>query len=528
MLNNRYSDYHRASEVNHRKKHGQFFTHSEIASFMVDWVLQSGMHQSSFNHDASVSDQCNSIFDPAFGLGAFHDSTIHKPSVTFRGNEIDPHILDYWRSHNKSCTAEVELKDYLNSWGDKHDNIVCNPPYARFQHFDNRHEIFKEFENKMDVTLSGYTNIASAFLVKSIHELNKNGRLAYVMPLEFLNTGYGKAIKAKLIENAHLHSIIKLDCEKDVFPDVTTTVGIILYDSSRHHSHVMFHNVGSIAELKFALDSEPVTKVESNILDTTGKWMQYFDKKSYSVNHTKVIPLQHYGKFSRGIATGANDFFAIKPSCAKEQGIEDCVIPCITKSSQINYPVFGNRQYNDLMRSDSRVLLFSPSGTLSANARKYIKLGEHMQYNERYITKCRNPWYKVEQRIPSPILLNVFSRDSYKIILNRSDAVNLTCYHGFQPNMFGQEYVEKLFLYMASDAGRKVLSLSKRVYGRSLDKFEPNDLNNALVPRPEILDNISSRDVDKAVKHIEVHNKVPDELARYFETTTHLQQVRGK
>ena len=504
MLASKHSDYLHSSEDTHRKRYGQFFTRSEVADFMVDWVLQSG--------------QGTSLFDPAFGLGAFHDCTRDNGSVSFHGNEIDPHILNHWRKLNKGCAAVVDLKDYLASWGDRHDNIVCNPPYARFQHFENRHDIFKTFAKKMNMTMSGYTNIASAFLVKSIYELKKNGRLAYIMPLEFLNTGYGKAVKKRLTENTHLYSIIRLECEKDAFPDVTTTVGIILYDSSKRHSHVNFYNVNSIGDLQGILDSEPVSRIDVKNMDTTKKWMQYFDNGGISVDSKKVIPLEHYGRFGRGIATGANEFFAIKPSYAKELGIEDYVIPCITKSSQIKSPVFGKGQYDDLVKRDTRVLLFSPSGALSSSAMKYIHQGEQLQFNERYLTKCRNPWYRVEQRNPSPILLNVFSRDNYKIILNRSDAVNLTCYHGFQPNMFGQNYVERLFLYMASDAGRKVLSLSKRVYGRSLDKFEPNDLNSAFVPTPEVMDNISDRDVDKAVRYVEEHGNVPSEIGSYFET----------
>ena len=43
------------------------------------------------------------------------------------------------------------------------------------------------------------------------------------MPLEFLNTGYGKLVKARLIDGGHLAAIISLDCERDVFPDVVLT-----------------------------------------------------------------------------------------------------------------------------------------------------------------------------------------------------------------------------------------------------------------------------------------------------------------
>ena len=338
------------------------------------------------------------------------------------------------------------------------------------------------------------------------------------MPLEFLNTGYGRIIKQKLVEKGHLHSIIKLDCEEDAFPDVTTTVGIILYDSSRCYSHVNFYSVNSISALCNVLDSEPESRVDMKTINERDKWMPYFSGNVIAIDPEKVVALEYYGRFSRGIATGANEFFAIRPSLAKELGIEISVVPCITRSSQINSAIFDERQYNELVKANSRVLLFSPNGTMSTNVLKYIRKGEQMQFNERYITKCRNPWYRIEQRDPARILLNVFSRNSYKVVLNRSNAINLTCYHGFQPNLFGQRYVERLFLYMASGAGRKILSLSKRVYGRSLDKFEPNDLNSASVPVSNTLDQISDKDVKGALGYMERNGMVPDDIESRFES----------
>ena len=501
MSTRRHYDYIQSVGDAHRKKYGQFFTHKKVADFMVGWVLRSS--------------ERGLLFDPAFGLGAFHDSIKKNQRVSFHGYEADPHILDYWRK-NSNSHINVELKNYLTSWGNKYDNIVCNPPYARFQHFDNRNDILRAFAEKMNMSMSGYTNIASAFLVKSIHELKKNGRLAYLMPLEFLNTGYGKAIKEKLIEKGHLHSIIKLDCEKDIFPDATTTVGIILYDSSKHHTHVNFHNISSINNLHDVHDSEPESCIDVRIINAIDKWMPYFTNDRVSINHEKAVPLEHYGRFSRGIATGANEFFAIKPSQAAKLGIENASIPCITKSSQINNPVFDERQYSELVKADSRVLLFTPNGDLSNSDLEYIREGERRLFNERYITKCRNPWYKVEQRNPSPILLNVFSRSGYKIILNKSNAVTLTCYHGFQPNLFGRRYVGKLFLYMASNAGRKILSLSKRVYGKSLDKFEPNDLNRAFAPASDVMDMISDRDAEQALCFMEKNDRIPDSIEDHF------------
>lgn len=48
------------------------------------------------------------------------------------------------------------------------------------------------------------------------------------MPFEFFNTGYGKEIKKSLLENNLLKQIVIFSNEKEIFPDATTTVCVIL------------------------------------------------------------------------------------------------------------------------------------------------------------------------------------------------------------------------------------------------------------------------------------------------------------
>ena len=83
--------------------------------------------------------------------------------------------------------------------------------------------------------------------------------------------------------------------------------------------------------------------------------------------------------------------------------------------------------------------------------------------------------------------------------------------------MFGEKYVDRLFLYLMSVPGRDILSLSGRRYGDALDKFEPNDLNGAAVPHPKVFDELSERDVAKVVSETERKNKVPSWVDTFFE-----------
>lgn len=497
------TEYFRNIGEQHRKDYGQFFTHPIVSEFMVHWVLQS---------------KKKTLYDPAFGLGAFFSAVSNVQGLNFTGSELDRAILRFWQRRVNGCCVHITNEDYLLSWGKSCTNIVCNPPYMRFQKFLNRDAVSNAFVNNLNIRLSGYTNTASAFLLKSLSELDGSGRLAYIMPLEFLNTGYGTIVKKRLVEDGHLVSIINLECEKEAFPDSTTSVGIILYDASQYYPQVDFRTVSSIDSLKNTLETDPVHRVSLNCLDPKSKWLQYFQQESLSINPQMTVPLKYYGCFIRGIATGANKFFALKPSEVEKLGLTTReVLPCVTRSSQIQQLIFQREDYDALVNADSPVLLFSPTIYHSKGAETYIRQGEQEGYNTRFLTRTKNPWYRTEKRNPSPLLLGVFSRGGYKVIRNRSGALNLTCFHGFESNIFGERYIDHLFIYLMSSTGRKILSLSKRRYGDALDKFEPNDLNNASVPNPQMFDDIPIGDVERAISYAEKTCKMPnwvDELFR--------------
>lgn len=497
-------EYLRLVGESHRKRFGQYFTPPQVADFMVEWASRSRL---------------KSMFDPAFGLGAFHRSAAKLGITRFGGCEIDSRILQSWNNAQNGSAGLVEHTDYLLSWDRRPDNIVCNPPYMRFQRFVNRKEVAQAFEKNLELRLPGYTNSASAFLIKSLSELNGSGRLAYIMPLEFLNTGYGRIVKERLISGGHLRAIISIQCEKEVFPDAITSAGIILYDAARTFSHVDFHVLSSISELPKILTCMPVNRVPASGLDPRSKWLTHFYPGEILAHDDGFVPLSSYGRFHRGIATGANKFFVLRPSQAEELKLNSGeLLPCVTKCNQIQKPSFANTDYADLVRRDQPVLLFSANAAnASASAREYIDSGESKGYHLRYLTRTRSPWYKTEGRQPSPLLIGVFSRNGYKVVRNRSNAITLTCFHGFQPNLFGGDYVDKIFLFLLSRRGREIVSRSKRQYGDGLEKFEPGDMNDTPVPGPGLLDAIEPQLVEGAMGSVQATGALPQEVESTFE-----------
>ncbi|MGB5770601.1 MAG: N-6 DNA methylase, partial [Crocosphaera sp.] len=475
-------------------------TPSIIAHIMAKWVTQNNP---------------KTILDPAFGLGIFYEE-ISKINLEnkwhFTGYEIDNNILSYLDNVKHNINLTIINKDYLESDISYFDAIICNPPYMRFQKFINRHNILPRIEKQIGKKLVGYSNIASIFLIKALQQLNTNGRLAFILPFEFFNTGYGKEIKRRLIENSLLKQIIIFANEKDIFPDATTTICILLCQNDRVSKEVKITNIKNNEYIKQISDisNHYHKKIDNFQLPYNKKWtpiiLSLFSHQEIPDGFCKI---SEYGRFKRGIATGANDFFALNKTRIDELQIpENNISKCITKSQLIQKFIFTNDDFMCLSKQDKPVYCLDVKDSKNPAVISYLKLGEEMSYNERYLTKKRNPWYQLEKRETAPILCGVFNRGRLKVIRNFTTAINFTCYHGFYPNMLGQNLIDKLFIYLISDWGQDIIKMNKRSYGNNLDKFEPGDLNDSYCPNIQQFALINNREVDDIMQTAKTDEKL--------------------
>lgn len=501
-MNSRTEQYVASTSLAHRKKFGQFFTPDAVADFMCQWIL-------------GRIEQPKQVLDPAFGLGSFLEAVRRRTdTVRFVGYDIDQHVL---RRAPTDPNARICLGDYLDSWGKKYDAIVCNPPYSRFQHFSQKDDTVVRLQRELGLEVSGYINSASAFLLKSLSELADGGMLAYILPLEFLNTGYGTVVKQQLLLRGCLKAIVRLECESDVFPDAITTVGIILACKDGREEPVRFATVNSVSELSTVIQSPRVRTVPFASLAPEDKWLRHFNDHADVSNHPGFVGLRTYGQFSRGIATGANEFFLLSKSKARDLRLPDkCLLPCISKSRQVTNAVFTDEDFSVLATNDAPVYLFDGTRSTEGPVHNYIDQGMRAGYHLRYLTKMRSPWYALEKRAPAPILLGVFFRERFKVVRNYSSCLNLTCFHGFCPNALGYRFVDQLFLFLCSQAASLLFAPQMRKYGDGLDKFEPNDLNAAYVPAPHVMEELPTDIVAAGLRAIEMKLPLPQELESRF------------
>jgi len=523
------------STVEHRKKYAQFFTPYKIAQFMAAWVL---------GGDRQVS----TILDPAVGLGVFIRaireqlrSPLTASQVRIKGYDIDPQILaiaqqeltklDY--SNNIKLSIELLELDYLfHDWDCSYDGIICNPPYLRFQDFLTRDFALQEMSDRLNIKLSGFTNIYALFLLKSIHQLKENGRCGYIIPSEFLNSDYGKTVKKYLLEHKSLRYILIFNFKKNVFDRALTTASIFLFSHDDQPSTLEFINISSLKDLDHQLQkiyiypkqlsNNQIISYQTAELDTNIKWRGYY-QVVHAHKYQNLVDFSTYAKVSRGIATGANDYFLFTSEKAQHFNIDESfLLSVISKSIQVSSNFFTQQDFLNLATNNKPVFLFNAdgldTGSLDADSldigsldadnldadslenspvKAYILRGESLGIDKKYLTSHRKPWYAIEHRLPPPIWVSVFSRGGLRFIRNEAGVRNLTTFHCVYLNTLAQEKIDLLFAYLLTDVAKDIFADQQREYGGGLEKFEPNDLNHGQVIN---LDCISELEISEIMK----------------------------
>ncbi|MCC7431365.1 Eco57I restriction-modification methylase domain-containing protein [bacterium] len=504
--------YSKSISLAHRKKFAQFFTPFQLASLMADWLLG--------------NQNLKTVLEPAFGLGIFSRTLLNKkPELSIKAFEVDETIyFEAKEVFNEISQIKIQLENYMfNDWDNKYDGIICNPPYFKFHDYDNK-TILNEIEKRLKIKLNGFTNLYTLFLLKSVSQLNLGGRLAYIVPSEFLNSDYGKLVKSALIKSKILRNIIVINFEENIFDDALTTACILLCSNDNNFHKVKFSIINKLDELEGMqsfISTYPANKIDGltfpfSELDPEIKWRKYYQEQN-GIRYKNLIPFSNVAKVVRGIATGSNEYFTFSKSKALQFGIDKkYLLPCICKAVDVKDNFFTTRKFNDLVNTDRQAFLFNAVGAKDEKVSNYIELGEKTGVDKKYLTACRTPWYSLENRPPAPVWVSVFNRSGLKFIRNEANISNLTTFHciyPFQSGLFDNINIDVLFAYLMTDVAREIFEDNRREYGNGLQKFEPNDLNKAMMFDLALLDKNTEKKIMVLYKKYRetVINQSPDD-----------------
>lgn len=495
------NEFLKVTSPNQRRELGQFFTPRTVSLPMVEW--------------ASYDFETSSFLDPGVGTGIFTREFIQsRRQRNLRSNvlidcvDVDPNVLAFAKSEIDAQPGEnvnFFLEDFVRFAPKKlYRTIVSNPPYYKHHFIENKTEavdtIFAHTGYRLPVT----TNIYCLFLFRARALMETPGRCAFIIPSEFLNADYGVQVKQHLARDEAFRGLIAFNFKTLVFDKALTTACIVLFDTNHQSSdEVKFVSLTdprmlgpafNLFEGKSRADHTPSAQLlESTFtfnrvdLDPQRKWKNYLVKNGSQVNLTRrFVPLATYASCSRGIATGANDYFTFSESRLLENDISKSdVLQCVTKSADVQSRIFDEKDFDKLVEQGARTYLLNPKPPASAAVNRYLQEGISDGIDKRYLPAHRDNWYQPERQRPADIWVMVFSRGRTRFIWNKAGVNHLTTFHGIYPFILGEAYLKPLLLYLWSDSCQEIMEEQQRQYGNGLKKYEPRDIERILVPNFE-------------------------------------------
>jgi hypothetical protein len=473
------------------------------------------------------------FLDPAFGTGAFLSALLElaptERLAALAGVEIDPHYGEpahaLWQGCGPARAFALTLDDFTRmpapAPAARPTLIVCNPPYVRHQHLsrDDKARLQALGEQTTGLRLSGLAGLYAHFMLAAHAWAADNAVAAWLVPSEFMDVGYGAALRRYLTEQVTLLGLHRFEPGDVQFGDALVSSAVVWW---RHAPPPAEHT----ARFSRGGDLTAPARIETLALAELArcpKWTRFAGTPPHPFTHA---PSRDRGRDSagtgdrdgdsapttlgdlftirRGIATGDNRFFILSPEQVAAHGLPAaCLKPILPGPRHLPPglteitadPTGAPRLARPRFLLDCRLPESELAERWPALAR-YLAQGA-ATVAQGYLCRHRRPWYAQEHRQPPPLLCTYMGRVSatggapFRFIRNHSQAVAPNTYLLLYPTpalapalAATPERLDALWRGLNRLDGARLIA-EGRVYGGGLHKLEPREL--ARLPVADLL-----------------------------------------
>jgi predicted RNA methylase len=481
-----------------RNKLGQFATPTMLAVDILRYAK------------SRMSSRARIYFlDPAFGTGAFYSALLRVFPVSqiasAIGFEIDPRYVEQSRKIWYNTPLKLKEVDFTRTVPpvlkeNRINLLICNPPYVRHHHLSNseKKRLQQLAYEASNIKLNGLTGLYCYYICLAHRWMAKNCLAGWLIPSEFMDVNYGHQLKKYLLESVTLLHIHHFRPEDLQFKDADVSSAVVWFKNNPPPSeHFVRFTYGS------SLRKPEISKlISTRMLRTVPKWTR-IQSSSGILFVRNQVRLSDLFEIKRGLATGGNDFFILKPEMIARYHIpKQFLKPILPNPRYLFHDEIGTDRNGNPTITQKFFLLSCnlPENTVKKKYPllwKYLQLVRAKGIHKRYLCRHRSPWYSQENRLPALFLCSYMGRQGtnshrpFRFILNYSKATAANAYLLLYPKkklaqMLEDNLCSKRAIWEAlKEIPQDTLIHSGRVYGGGLHKIEPRELGS--VPADIIL-----------------------------------------
>lgn len=416
-----------------RKRSGAYYTPPEVVRTLVRWA---------------VHRETDQLLDPSCGDGRF--LAVHRRSV---GIEQDRAATKAAREH--APKARIQERDFFEWAGETRERFDCaagNPPFIRYQRFtgETRGRALN-LCRALGADFSALTSSWAPFLVATASLLKPGGRMAFVTPAEIGHAPYARPLLAYLMKSFSRVQIVAI--RRKLFPDLSEDVWLLYAEGfgSRTDHFVL------TAQETFESSATPP---RGSVRVGREEWQQWNSRlrpfllpasarELYQQisTHPSTKRLGSVARVGIGYVTGANDFFHLRPSVARNAGIPRSYLhPTVRNGRMLTGKAVTRATVDAWTNHDDPILLLklTPNGPLPDPVKRYLNTSAADEVKSTYKCRNRDPWYVVPDVTVPDAFLTYMSGRGPALVANPAGCVCTNSVHAVRLNgKVGMSQIQK-------------------------------------------------------------------------------------
>lgn len=358
------------------------------------------------------------------------------------------------------------------------DAVIGNPPYIKQQNIKDRARV-RDHLSRVDGThLSKMSDIYSYFITHSAEFLANGGRLGFITSDRWLDTKYGVDLQEFILDNFTAEAVIKFN--RQTFEDALIGSCVVIL-TKEEESTIRNEHTAKFLRINESLDVDEVQSVvEENYgpnqmirredlqivtrrqqdLYEEAKWSVFFNAPPIyfdTLGRKDTVELGEAATITRGITSGANNFYYGRTEEWVDLGLEKYVEPLLKASGQVNKIEFDENaaeewaylsihdlvekalaeereEYSDREPAETVKQWLAENG--HAILVEYIEWGENQGFPDRQgrDMQGRSIWFDLGEIQSVPIMMTRFTWREHRIIWNEAGAVCTKQFYYVVPN----------------------------------------------------------------------------------------------